>query len=222
MEISRQHRLPMLPPLGGDAKRFIPSYSTKPAASMTEKYMSVTQSRIRTSYTRSSHPSRLARQKPAPVENSTNENEENSLSKEEIMTESLQRHLNDITQIQSELSVFRKTCMKTPILRYLFGAIRFPDSVQSRIRRARCSTSSIINPGSRTKSRSRYLEGVIPAKNDIMKSMKGKESPSVRLSREEIKYSMNPRAKAAMIKGYRSNMHQVKHGYNMSRTKYGL
>ncbi len=103
------------------------------------KALSKSQNRIPSPFRKIAKPSHENR-----AENDVDSEDEKAYSKEEIIVETLQRHLEDIGKIKEDLNAFRKSYMKTPIFRYILEAANFPDSVKSRIRKARCSTSSLL------------------------------------------------------------------------------
>lgn len=70
--------------------------------------------------------------------------DEETPTMEEIMTESLQKHLDDISIIKRDLAHIKQEYVKTPIFRYLFRAIDFPESIKTRIKRVRCSSSTLL------------------------------------------------------------------------------
>jgi hypothetical protein len=72
--------------------------------------------------------------------------ENEAMTQEEILSESLSRHLADIQQIQADLRSFKEAKLKTPIFRLLIDSIPFPNHVVNVLRRAERSYAHIVTP----------------------------------------------------------------------------
>lgn len=142
---------------------------------------------------------------------------EDALTVDEIMAESLQRHLDDIGIIKRDLDHIKKVYVKTPIFRYLFNAIEFPAAIKTRIKRVRCASSSTI----RTRAVSRWASPTAKASSP---TKGGETRPFFWQPRSSP--SAKAHAEALMtIRDYRSsvdNMKLQRNGRQMLRPKMKL